>query len=79
MRRTLLRLFLLGCSGFAIAADDPPSLEFLEYLGSMVEGDGELIGPGDLSSTEIEKEPDPFPDSIVIDPNAGSEEVNTYD
>jgi hypothetical protein len=25
-----------------------PSLELLEYLGSMVEGDGELIGPHSL-------------------------------
>jgi len=42
-------------------ADTPP-LELLEFLGMMVEeGDG-LIGPADLDD-----EPEPFPDSILVD------------
>lgn len=34
----------------------PPSLEFLEYLGSMIETDGELIGPDVFRETEITRD-----------------------
>lgn len=35
---------------------DPPSLEFLDYLGSMIETDGELIGPDVFQETEITRD-----------------------
>lgn len=31
-----------------ITADELPSLEFLDYLGQLVETDGELVGPADF-------------------------------
>lgn len=32
--------------------DTPPTLPFLEYLGSMVESDGELVGPEHFEETD---------------------------
>lgn len=34
------------------ATDDLPSLELLEYLGSLVEENGDLIGPEDFDDEE---------------------------
>ena len=31
-----------------VITDDQPSLEFLDYLGQLVETDGELVGPADF-------------------------------
>ena len=31
-----------------VITDDLPSLEFLDYLGQLVETDGELVGPADF-------------------------------
>ena len=57
------------------AADqvETPSLELLEYLGMMVEEDDGYIGPEDL-----DEEPEPFPDSILVSDDAFSEEEGTY-
>ena len=42
-----------------VNTDELPSLEFLDYLGQLVETDGELVGPADFddetqAETEIE-------------------------
>ena len=42
-----------------VNADELPSLEFLDYLGQLVETDGELVGPADFddgASAETEPE-----------------------
>ncbi len=63
MRLTVLKgLVMLIWSSFSSAQEANPSLELLGYLGSMVAQGDELIGPGDL-----DVEPEPFPDSIVIE------------
>ncbi len=36
-------------------SDEAPSLELLEYLGTLVEEDGELIGPEDFGDDEEER------------------------
>lgn len=36
-----------------IILDELPSLEFLDYLGQLVETDGELVGPGDFDEGAI--------------------------
>lgn len=44
-------LWLLAALALCAHADDtgdPPSLDFLEYLGTLVETDGEWVGPQDL-------------------------------
>ena len=57
MFRAALSLVVLGMlAGSVIAAEeiivmDVPSLELLEYLGAMVEDEGELIGPADLDES----------------------------
>ncbi|MBT4160993.1 MAG: hypothetical protein HOC70_14860 [Gammaproteobacteria bacterium] len=76
MRPTVLRgLLMLVWSSFSLAEETNPSLELLEYLGSMVEQGDELIGPLDLDD-----EPEPFPDSIVIEqPGLAEEEEVSRD
>ena len=74
MRLTVLRgLVMLAWSSFSMAQEANPSLALLEYLGLMVEQGDELIGPGDLDD-----EPEPFPDSILVEQPAvvGGEEVD---
>ena len=63
LRRVVVMLGMcLVYSSFAEEVADAPTLELLEFLGMMVEeGDG-LIGPADLDD-----EPEPFPDSILVD------------
>ncbi len=74
MRLTVLRgLVMLAWSSFSSAQEVNPSLELLEYLGGMVEQGDELIGPGDLDD-----EPEPFPDSIVVEQPRVVEEEETY-
>jgi hypothetical protein len=36
-----------------IVVDELPSLEFLDYLGQLVETDDELVGPGDFDDGTI--------------------------
>jgi hypothetical protein len=56
-------------SGLAEEGANAPSLDLLEYLGMMVEEDDGLIGPEDLDD-----EPEPFPDSILIDDSSSSDQ-----
>jgi len=62
--RVLKAIMLISLIQSATAEDriDPdelPSLEFLDYLGQLVETDGELVGPADFDDetpAEIETE-----------------------
>ncbi|WDE00714.1 hypothetical protein [Thalassomonas actiniarum] len=53
---------LLTCTFMpAMATDkvnDTPDLALLEYLAGLVEVDGELVGPMDISSQALTSEPD---------------------
>ena len=54
----------------AIAAGeegDLPSLDFLEFLGGLVEVEGELLGPGDLLEMPLEAPPVPLETSAEQD------------
>ena len=46
-------LQIANAEDLIVVVDDkqPPSLEFLDYLGSMVETDGELVGPEHFEET----------------------------
>lgn len=48
-------LWLLAALALGAQADeaDLPSLEFLEYLGTLVEADGEWVGPEDLDEDAL--------------------------
>jgi hypothetical protein len=48
-----------------ITFDELPSLEFLDYLGELVETDGELVGPGDFDDGAIT---DTAPETVERDP-----------
>ena len=78
MRAMVFNLVLLGAGWIAgvVTADDVPSLELLEYLGSMVEAEAELLGPGDLLSPE----PESLPETLVGDPDdVDQEEVGHHE
>ena len=60
---------LYGFFSNAFAADEDreqPSLEFLEYLGSMVDSDGELLGPQDLDTELIIRDEVIVRDEIIV-------------
>lgn len=60
-----LLLGLVGCCGTAAAADDePPDLEFLEYLGSWDESDEEwlLFNDQTQEAAAREEQSDPEPE-----------------
>lgn len=65
----LLALLILADDVHADELQLKPSLDLLEYLGQMVSQGDELIGPADLDD-----EPEPFPDSIVVDAASSSNE-----
>ena len=44
----LLSLIQSAAADDRVITDDLPSLEFLDYLGELVETDGELVGPVDF-------------------------------
>ncbi len=45
---------LVGISlGVQANDEDVPSLELLEYLGALVEANGEFVGPGDLTEDTL--------------------------
>ncbi|MBO6657830.1 MAG: hypothetical protein JJ934_13100 [Pseudomonadales bacterium] len=48
-------LQIANAEDLIVVVDDkqPPSLEFLDYLGSMVETDGELVGPEHFEETVL--------------------------
>ena len=50
-----LLLWLPVVLAFGVQADDAdvPSLEFLEYLGTLMETDGEWLGPEDLDEDAL--------------------------
>ncbi len=46
-----------------VELDELPSLEFLDYLGSLVETNGELIGPEIFQETKIIRDEPIVPDA----------------
>lgn len=48
----LLSLIQSATAEDRVITDDLPSLEFLDYLGELVETDGELVGPADFDDEQ---------------------------
>ena len=67
----------LFCSTTGASEDDIPSLEFFEYLGSLVEQeDGVWVGPEDMDSPVFESDSQPSNDAVsvpVVSNEAGQE------
>ena len=54
----MLGAFAITCANAGFAQDaQMPSLEFFEYLGSLVETDGKWIGPEDMDGPIMEDDP----------------------
>jgi len=58
---------LLGCTGLALADDEQPDMEFLEYLGSWEESDEDWLlfagSDSEAMAAKGRRRSDPAPDS----------------